>query len=594
VVLAVATLQTTSGLSASDDQPPAFRGRVLDETGNPVPGAHVGLYIQTGRWERQDILIRKITTGADGAFAFVKPAQRRPAGATSANRGFILLADHPQYAVGWRTVAMSKPSFHGDIVLTGPISRTFTVTDEKGRPLPGATVAVMSLGERDADRADFREVLDVKLERGPLSEVTDLQGKATMAHLPRTFAIFVASAPGYAPTLAVRDHDRFRLTRAARLSGVVKDQDHKPLAGAVVILQAEFVYHFERVLADADGKFQFSGLPARGWDMSSWTPGIQGDGTYSVAIEDPDHTSQETKVWLDPDEDMRDLEILAVPGIKLAVRVVERSTGRAVPGVRVEGTTPSGRLDGLTGPDGLVTGRTVPGRVLLDLASVPQGQYIDGELARHPGIGLSFDVMADDGTVASVLTLPPLRGRLIAVEGQCRMPDGRPASCVVFPSAGTFETAQSRSEIRSAHTNAGGEFTLEDVPSRRRLSLYAETYDAKYAGGTVVDTPEQASKSFHPILTLVPTVQASRILKGKDGRALASRKLLIQPEVGDERIAARGREVMTDEHGRLEVSGIVPGLAYHLEEQRVLARDRKAFAPFDDYAQSLVLAPARP
>jgi hypothetical protein len=587
-------LGTVSTGSADDTGAPTFRGRVVEERGGPVPGAHVGLYIQTGRWERRDILVRKITTGPDGTFAFARPLDRRPAGATSENRGFILLADHPNYAVGWRMIPASKAGFDGDITLSERLSRTFTVTDEQGRPLPGAIVAVRSLGERGADRPEFREVLDLKVESGPLTAVTDQQGRATLPHLPRTLAVSVASAPGYAPTLAFRDHHHFRLTRPARLSGIVKDQEHKPLAGAVVVLQAGFVNHFERARANDEGRFQFSGLPAHGWDMSSWKPRMEGDGLYTLTIEHPDHAAPELTVGLDPDEDIRDLEIVAIPGIKLEVRVVERPTGRGVPGVRVEGSTPSGRIDALTDAAGLVALRTLPGRVLVDLARVPEGQYIEGELSTHPGIGFAFNVQEDDETVAGVLTLPPLRGPLITVRGQCRMPDGAPAACTVFPSAGKFETAHSRSEIRYAHTNPTGEFMLDDVPSRRHLALYAETADGEFAGNTSVQTPGHSSKEFRPLLTLLPTTKVSRILRKKDGHVLASRKLVIEPKIGDEQILARRREARTDAHGRLEISEIVPGLTYRLSEERVALADRRAIAPIDGYEETLVLAPAEP
>ena len=126
---------------------PFIRGRVVDEQGKPVPRARVGLYLKAGRWEHKDPLIRKITTGEDATFAFNKPRSLRPPGTTSEDRGYVLLADHPKYAVGWRNIPARNPRFEGDIVLTFPVTRSFTVTDEKGRPMSGATVTANDVGD---------------------------------------------------------------------------------------------------------------------------------------------------------------------------------------------------------------------------------------------------------------------------------------------------------------------------------------------------------------------------------------------------------------------------------------------------------------
>ena len=71
---------------------------MVDETGQGHPGRRVSLYIQTGDWEHQDILVRRIAAGEDGSFAFLLPHDLRRSDTTSPNRGFILLADHPNYA----------------------------------------------------------------------------------------------------------------------------------------------------------------------------------------------------------------------------------------------------------------------------------------------------------------------------------------------------------------------------------------------------------------------------------------------------------------------------------------------------------------
>ena len=74
---------------------------------------------------------------------------------------------------------------------------------------------------------------------------------------------------------------------------------------------------------------------------------------------------------------------------------------------------------------------------------------------------------------------------------------------------------------------------------------------------------------------------------------LASRKLSIEPKVGDDLMIFHRREAVTDAQGRVELSGIVPGLVYHLSE--VIDRGNRngamAFGPNAFYDETLVLAP---
>ena len=50
------------------------------------------------------------------------------------------------------------------------------------------------------------------------------------------------------------------------------------LQDVVVVLKADFMWHFERAKTDANGAFRFEELMAAGWDMSAWRPGMTGNG----------------------------------------------------------------------------------------------------------------------------------------------------------------------------------------------------------------------------------------------------------------------------------------------------------------------------
>ena len=108
-----------------------------------------------------------------------------------------------------------------------------------------------------------------------------------------------------------------------------------------------------------------------------------------------------------------------------------------------------------------------------------------------------------------------------------------------------------------------------------------------------METPDHADPAFRPVLTLRNTVKVVKLLKNKDGKGLSSRKLSIQPKVGDDLIVFHRREGSTDRLGKVEFTGIVPGLAYHISE---IVDHGKPAARFKfqtiSTTRTLVLAPA--
>ena len=133
-------------------------------------------------------------------------------------------------------------------------------------------------------------------------------------------------------------------------------------------------------------------------------------------------------------------------------------------------------------------------------------------------------------------------------------------------------------------------------PPAARFALYAETGDGKFAGAAIAQTPKQADPVFHPVVTLRSTVKVARVLKRKDGTVLNAKKVTIEPVVGVDQIVFRRREATTDAAGRIEISGVVPGLAYHLAE--VFGPPGGigvgAVVPGQYYDETLELAPKQP
>ena len=263
---------THAGDDASSAGNAAVHGRVLDDAGKPVAGARVRLYRREGRWERRHPVIDEATAGPDGSFRLKSRLEPIPESRSRGLAPYVLLADHPGKAVGWRIIPGASRTFAGDIVLTERTERVIAVVDAAGRPVPGAKIEAYGVGDPSSASRSLQEPLEIRPGDGPLTAVTDANGNATLGQLPRTNASFVATKPGFAEGYAFREQGTIRLTPSAALSGTITAPDGKPLEGLNVVLFTSFMWAFEHAMTDSKGRYQFDDLKARGWDMSAGGP----------------------------------------------------------------------------------------------------------------------------------------------------------------------------------------------------------------------------------------------------------------------------------------------------------------------------------
>jgi BlaR1 peptidase M56 len=560
---------------AWDEAPPvgkaSVRGRVLDAASGPVAGARVRLYRRDGRWERRHPMIEQTSAGADGTFVLTTPLRPLPPSGSRDLPPYVLLADHPGQAVGWRTIPKQTTTFEGDIVLTAPIERTLTVLDRDDRPVPGAKVVAYSLGDFSSSSLLFQDVMEPLLpEDGPLTAMSDASGHATFRQLPRTAAAFIATKPGLAEGYALRGQDRIRLTPSASLSGTLTGPDGRPLPGVEVFLFTDFIWDFELAVTDDKGRFAFADLRARGWDMSAWDPRARpGNGTYKVWIDGERFVVPVHVVTLEPGE-RKTLDLRAQPAGVIRVTVTESNTGKPVANVRVWGfdrtTGSGGRFNAYTDEKGRATFYSAPAGITLSIVSPPEGYYIDGAMGRSPDTMKPVEFRGGEIDVA--LKLPPITGPVITVSGICTRPDGTPAAGAgVSPAAGRFVTADASSFIRMRRADGDGRFTLEGVPAGRMLAIYAETEDRKLAGATQVRVPENADPNFLLKVPLAPTVAAELVPRDRAGQPLPSRKFEVSPRMADYDFPFVRRTVESDAEGRIRLDGIVRGLSYRIQEE---------------------------
>jgi beta-lactamase regulating signal transducer with metallopeptidase domain len=571
----IAALWLAGPTQARDDKSsktaaPTVRGRVLDETGRPIAGARVRLYYRDSRWERRHPVVEEVQAGPDGEFRLTTALNPRSLSETRGFPPYVIVADHPGKAVGWRIVPNDARIFEGDLTLTPPISRTITVVDADGNPVPGAKVVATGLGDPASASAAFRDNLEIRPDDGPLTAFTDEAGKAQFSRLPKTFVSIAARGPGLAETPAFGKLDTIRLTPSASLSGRLIGPAGEPLPGVKLVLHTDFMWDFEYATTDADGRYRFDDLPARGWDMSAWGARQKCDGSYKLWIDDERFVIRTQSVTLEPKtHPTQDLQAQKAGVIR--VSVVEQETGKPIEGVRVWGfdaeTGGSGRFSAYTDARGRATFRAAPSKINLSIAGPPEGVYIkdNGNFGLLPDSVANFEFQG--GEKELTLKMPAITGLLVGVPGRCTLPDGAPVSnAAVSVSAGRFLTSGSLSYIHERRTDADGRFRLEGVPGGERIYVYAESADRRFAGAYDFNSLPKPDPRFRINVGLNPTVDVERIFKDRRGNPLASKKFSVVPKLGEEEFIRNVQTVESDATGQIRFHGIVPGLSYHIHE----------------------------
>jgi hypothetical protein len=572
--LVVLTWVAAGSTHARDDEPlvgkSAVHGRVVDDAAKPIAGARVRLYRRDGRWERRHAIVEEVTAGPDGAFsmksALVPNSRARSRGLPP----YVLLADAPGKAVGWKTVPAQATTFVANIILTAPVPRGITVIDADGRPVPRAMVEAYTLGDPSSTSPLFRELLEVlRVDDGPLTAITDAAGHATIGQLPGTGASFVATKPGFAEGYAFREQDTIRVTPSAALSGTLSGPDGKPLVGVKIVLFAAFMWDFENAVTDANGRYQFTDLKARGWDMSAWgRQSKPGSGTYKIWIESDSFAVPTKTVTLEP-KTRETLDLQAEKAGVIRVTVTEEGTDKPVSDVRIWGfdktTGSSGRFNAYTDSQGRASFHSTPEEISLSIVGPPDGYYIKGNLRQSPDA--SKQIKFSGGEVEVNLVMPPIAGPLIAVSGICTRPDGSPvAGAKVSLLAGDFVTSGSTNFLRVSPADDRGQFTLADVPAGLPLLLYAETADRRLAGTATVRLPEKVDSKFRLHVPVAATFAVEIECQDKLGQPLPSRMFHISPKMGEQEFASLRRTAESNEDGMLKLDGIIPGLSYRVQE----------------------------
>jgi len=569
------------------DKPQTVTGRIIDTEGQPISKAKVVLYYNHTRWGMGNRVTQEAESETDGSFVFKEPLKYGDAKQYPYDRdSYVLLASHPGYAFGWTKIDREQEQAGFEIILTEPQSKTITVTDHDGKPLAGARVWPYSAGNRADSEPLFRDYLSLPTYVDIAGGTTGADGKAVIKNLPKTRSSFNASLKGYATGLSFGGSRPIHLSKGATVSGTILDEDGKPVEGALVKFHTEWMWNFFLTRTDSQGKFRLEDLPAEGWDMSPWGSSENANGIYVITIEHKDYIASETQDQFKAGQVVENFDIEAYRGTLIKCRVVDVKTNLPVAGARIRGSNESGRIDGRTDSDGVLTVQVMSGRTALSFGSPPEGVYVlRGQ--NPPESSLRFDAQGEEMNLT--LKSPPIAGRLTSVKGKVQLPDGSPAADIKISTTNSeyYETL-TFGGAGGAYTGTGsdGSFELKDVPVGLKLFLYGHTKDYQYILAEVIEKLEDPTILSEPLVMKHGQV-ADVLLVDKRDEPCANLNVKVKPVMWDNRLfRADYHNAKTDAQGRLKINGIIPGMKYYVMDSRAESGPRDMY-----YTQTMALIP---
>jgi protocatechuate 3,4-dioxygenase beta subunit len=592
-----------------------IQGRVIDEEGEPVPAARVISHLS------------EVATTADGAFSLPMDSTYRAPTIRAVADGF---------AEGVMAIGSLRPGdvLAGDLVLRGDYAVEGRVIDEKGDPVPGATVCTyprernqtstdeegrFRLGQLDPTKErtrvsalmqgyvtasvrigpeDAATPLEIVLNRGssvagrvvtrdgapvpgatvsvgyypastgPLSTRTDETGSFSVDVVPQGSQSVWALRKGYA---AGQEHFELPdegpqvngiqivLEPGQRVVGVVLDEDGDPLPGAQITPESA---DFNRgapgfvgpgTTSGEDGRFQLEALREDRVVLRVWAEGCS-------VLEHP-VSAGSTNVILRPKRAGR-----------LAGRVVDGQTGKPVDSFVVRFVAPEApfnepRLSSY-GAEWSQSGMSFVGT---------DGHWTSGLEALQMGAVTGIEVSAPGYAVAKVghvvverepapdavlvelVSGTRLTGYVIDAGTGAPIPGARVRRFTDRDPADTQRYLPDPECV--AETDANGRFTMERVPSGS-MYLFADGTSLPLA----IDGPFQVPAGADSIERTVEVGTGGR-LAGKlltgDGEGLADEKVVITALDLPYEVRRPRLEATTDADGAYTFDGLVPG-QYHL------------------------------
>jgi protocatechuate 3,4-dioxygenase beta subunit/peroxiredoxin len=551
----LAVLLTSPALSADDVE---IAGRIVDKSGNPVPGASFAVVTMSTEMMWQFEVAAATTADEDGRFSLARDEIKTQSSFS------LYVAGKPGYGAAWvfGPGAVRSGKTPGDLELTLPPAGTVggKVVDGDGRAISHARIsAFITLTDPAiSEEARFLPPCEAWLSAGSGSDgaflLEGLPKDATVilrANHP-DFAVTLAGAPESMQglpmgTIAVGAADVvITLEPGASIEGKVTLEDSgKPVEGVVVAATPaarnilEILSGVRRAETNADGSYTLSGLAA---------------SQYSVKASHPDWTAASLSVDLSEGGLVGGHDITLVKGVLLSGRFITAGTGKPVAEAYMsvmhvhDGTpVPQTARQIEVKEDGTFEFRYPPGEIRLD-AHTPSGTIASGQRQRNLTL-----VAGEDQTDVVFEVEPPLM-----FKGKVLDPDGEPV-------AGA-QVKRHMSAPSSSKTAEDGTFEIP-LPNQRFgedewVMLMATHPDLPGHRGILSQTlPDESAAE--GTITLRPTGTVRGRVLGEDGKPIPSAKVVTwlcfdRRSTTDVRIAA-------DEAGKYEISDAAGGMTLRVQ-----------------------------
>lgn len=559
-------------LSAMD----GVEGQVLDANGDPVANADVALYHLKYYYGLDNGVVEKTRTDQDGRFELDTRMEFFRRGGNSTRDIYTVVAwdeDGTQdQALAWEVLAshLAKPQ---SLVLRLEKARpkTVRVFDQNGQAIQGADVHVHRLGR--GDKASL-----FASGFGPTQAKTDKDGIAEFSGLPETPVNFAATMPGYANSWtgcgAVDAYAEIQLNPAAVVEGQVVDEAGAPIPGILVCATPEWsLMDYDYARTDERGRFRLDHLYGEG---GCWTDD-GGSGQYRISLDDTNYQAQAQVVHLQTGEILEGMRIEAKAAVPVSGVVRDPSTELPVPFAVLSVQTPGVNKEMEADGDGRFKFSSPSGNVRVGFWTPPPGTYvISGMVDRERPSWINREVGREP--VELTLYAPSEVSAFVRVEGRVVRPDGSPAEGVVLAARLDRGRAQIVTEdrrnasLREVTTGADGRFILADYPKGEAINCLLRHKDKSL--GALVELPAVSDGGGDVgDITLGKTIRKRLKIVDIEGRPLANAEIDYGPFSGPDLMRAnrvptvsrnRMNRLSTDDEGRIELRGCLPGHPYDL------------------------------
>ena len=318
--------------------------RVVNADDKPVAGATVEYVDYADITDEKPNVAQFVTTAVDGTIALdLRGASGRVGEVVFQSGGKNVLgsARVRDAKLGYGVAAL----FAGENTLTlqTGVRVSGVIQDATGVPVPGASVRFVRAEKDERDYSDLRAQFGLP----PIVTATNVGGRWEIANLPRGYASFIVSAPGYAHDKLEFWIDKSEMTAPElklRAAGVVRgrilDFDGRPLDAIDVYMEDEYGSYTK---SDAQGRFELSGVPVGETALGFSRYGFNWTGV-----------SREVKAKIPDQNAIVDIgDVRADEGLLLTGTIVDSITKAPIAGVKLEllanrailQTDAQGRLD---------------------------------------------------------------------------------------------------------------------------------------------------------------------------------------------------------------------------------------------------------